>query len=157
MTIAIGKKMPRIAVQTNDEPLTLPDDCEGMQLVVYFYSKDNTSGCTNEAKSFRDLYDEFQNANTAILGVSRDGVKSHANFAARHELPFALVSDAEEKLCALFDVIRPKKMYGREFMGVERSTFLFDAKGILRAEWRKVKVAGHAEIVLAAARELSGA
>lgn len=134
---------------TDDQQLRL-DDFRGSKLVVYFYPKDNTPGCTRESQDFRDLYSDFKAAGCEILGVSRDGVKSHDNFRARHDLPFHLISDRDEVLCKLFDVIREKNMYGRKVMGIERSTFLIDEDGVLRKEWRKVRVPGHVGEVLKA-------
>ena len=122
--------------------------------MLYFYPKDNTPGCTNESKDFRDLHRRFRRRNTRVFGISRDSLKSHENFKAKQELPFELISDPDEELCRLFDVIKEKNMYGRKVMGIERSTFLIDEKGVLRQEWRKVKVKGHAEEVLAAVAEL---
>ncbi len=113
-----------------------------------------TSGCTRESQDFRDLQPAFRKAGTQIVGVSRDSVASHDKFAAKESLPFPLLSDAEERVCRLFDVIRPKSLYGRKFLGVERSTFLLDGGQRLRQEWRKVKVDGHAEAVLEAAQRL---
>lgn len=139
---------------TGDKQLRL-SDFAGKNLVLYFYPKDSTPGCTTEGQNFRDLYTEFQKLNAEILGVSRDSVRKHENFKAKQEFPFDLLSDQEESLCNQFAVIKLKKNYGREYMGIERSTFLIDADGILRREWRKVKVAGHADKVLAAVRELA--
>jgi peroxiredoxin Q/BCP len=127
----------------------------GKVLVLYFYPKDATSGCTVEAQDFRDLADKFKRAGALILGVSRDSLKSHEKFRAKETLPFHLLSDPEEGLCGLFDVIKEKSLYGRKYMGIERSTFLIDGSGVLRREWRKVKVAGHAQEVLEAVRSLS--
>ncbi len=129
-------------------------DAAGRALVLYFYPKDMTSGCTLEAQAFRDLYPKFRRAGIEVVGISRDSVKSHDRFRQRHGLPFPLLSDADEKLCRLFDVIREKTLYGRKYMGIERSTFLPDANGVLRREWRKIKVDGHAEEVLEAAKSL---
>lgn len=126
----------------------------GKNIVIYFYPKDSTPGCTTEGQNFRDLYAEFQSLDTEIFGVSRDGIKSHENFKAKQSFPFELISDKDEALCQLFDVIKLKKMYGRESMGVERSTFLIDKSGVLRKEWRKVKVKDHVAEVLEAVREL---
>jgi thioredoxin-dependent peroxiredoxin len=122
--------------------------------VLYFYPKDNTSGCTTEAQEFAQAAPRFKAARTAIVGVSRDSLKSHAGFRDKLGLPFALVSDADEALCKLFAVIKNKTMYGRPVRGIERSTFLIDSAGVLRQQWRGVKVAGHVEQVLAAARAL---
>jgi peroxiredoxin Q/BCP len=117
-------------------------------VVLYFYPKDMTSGCTTEAGEFRDLHGRFRRAGAIVLGVSRDSVASHEKFRAKESLPFALLSDPDEKLCRQFDVIREKSLYGRKYLGIERSTFLIDGEGVLRREWRKVKVAGHAQEVL---------
>ena len=127
-------------------------DARGKWVVLYFYPKDMTSGCTVEAGDFRDLYARFRRAGAIVLGVSRDSVASHEKFCAKESLPFVLLSDPDERLCRQFDVIREKSLYGRKYMGIERSTFLIDANGVLRREWRKVKVAGHAQEVLDAIR-----
>jgi peroxiredoxin Q/BCP len=127
---------------------------KGKKLVVYFYPKDNTPGCTQEGQDFRDQYPAFVKAGAEIVGVSKDSVRSHENFAAKFKFPFTLLSDAEEKACKAFDVIKEKSMYGRKYMGVERSTFLFDGKGRLAREWRGVKVKGHADEVLEAVKAL---
>lgn len=126
----------------------------GTNVVLYFYPRDSTPGCTREGESFRDLNAAFARAGTSILGISADSLESHARFKARMRFPFDLLSDADRKVCKLFDVIREKSMYGRKFMGLERSTFLIDAEGRLRREWRKVKVDGHAAEVLEAVRSL---
>ncbi|UXJ54329.1 peroxiredoxin [Pseudomonas citronellolis] len=130
---------------------------KGQQVVLYFYPKDSTPGCTTEGQGFRDKIEAFAKANTVIFGVSRDGLKSHENFKAKQCFHFELISDKDEALCQLFDVIKLKKLYGKEYMGVDRSTFLIDAKGVLRREWRGVKVPGHVDEVLAAAQELAKA
>ncbi len=124
------------------------------RLVIYFYPRDMTSGCTREAGDFRDLQAAYAKAGVQVVGISRDSVASHDKFAARESLPFPLLSDADETVCRLFDVIKQKSLYGRKYLGVERSTFLLDGSGRLRQAWRKVKVAGHAEEVLEAARRL---
>jgi thioredoxin-dependent peroxiredoxin len=126
----------------------------GSKLVIYFYPKDMTSGCTRESQDFRDLHSAFRKAGVDIVGVSRDSVKSHDKFTEKERLPFPLLSDEDERLCKLFDVIHEKSLYGRKYLGIERSTFLLDGTGILRREWRKVKVPGHAEEVLEAAKSL---
>ena len=126
----------------------------GQQVVIYFYPKDSTPGCTTEGQGFRDQYPAFQAANTLVYGVSRDGLKSHENFKCKQEFPFELISDKDEALCQLFDVIKLKKLYGKEYLGIDRSTFLIDANGVLRHEWRGVKVPGHVDEVLAAAQAL---
>lgn len=146
--VSIDKKVPSFRLPaTGDKELSL-DDFAGKNLVVYFYPKDNTPGCTTEGQEFRDLYAEFQDKNTAIVGVSRDSVKSHEKFKEKQNFPFDLIADRDEELCRLFDVIKEKNMYGKIRLGVERSTFLIDADGVLRHEWRKVKAKGHATTVL---------
>ena len=120
----------------------------GHPVVLYFYPKDNTPGCTTEGQQFRDLWPEFQKVGCAVFGISRDSLKSHENFKNKMGFPFELLSDGEEKACKLFDVIKMKNMYGRKVRGIERSTFAIDAKGIVRREWRGVKIPGHAEEVL---------
>jgi peroxiredoxin Q/BCP len=124
----------------------------GKPLVLYFYPRDNTPGCTREGQAFRDLYPEFEKAGCAVVGVSRDSLKTHENFAAKQEFPFPLISDPDEVLCKQFDVIKEKNLYGRKVMGIERSTFLIDSDGRIAEEWRKVKVPGHAEAVLDSVR-----
>ena len=126
----------------------------GRKVVIYFYPKDNTPGCTNETRDFGALYAEFAAADCAVLGISRDSLKSHENFKAKLELPFELVSDPEEKACEAFGVMKLKNMYGKQVRGIERSTFLIDGEGAIAREWRGVKVPGHAEEVLTAARAL---
>ena len=130
-------------------------DLRGKNVVLYFYPKDATPGCTREGQDFRDLHARFKRQQTVIFGVSRDSLASHEKFKAKQKFPFELISDPDEKLCRKFDVIQEKSLYGRKFMGVERSTFLLDKDGKLRREWRKVKVKGHADEVLEAARELN--
>jgi peroxiredoxin Q/BCP len=153
-TVEPGRKVPAFSLPASGgEPWKLADTA-GRNLVVYFYPRDNTSGCTKEGLAFRDLYREFRRAKTDVVGVSPDSVASHGKFKAKFDFPFELLSDEDQAVCRLFDVIREKSMYGRKFMGVERSSFLIDGKGVLRREWRKVKVDGHAEAVLDAAREL---
>lgn len=154
-TAQLNKPIENIIIQITGEHSTISlADLKGHNVVIYFYPKDNTPGCTTEGQTFRDLYKEFQKANTLIYGVSKDSLKSHENFKAKQDFPFELVSDPQEKLCKLFDVIKLKKLYGKEYFGIERSTFLLDKAGILRQEWRKLKVAGHAEEVLKAAQAL---
>lgn len=125
-----------------------PAQYAGRKVVLYFYPKDSTPGCTTEAQQFRDLHAEFEHTGCTIVGISRDSLKSHENFKAKQALPFELASDAEEKACALFGVIKMKNMYGKQVRGIERSTFVLDANGVVRREWRGVKVAGHAQEVL---------
>lgn len=130
---------------------------QGSQVVLYFYPKDSTPGCTTQGQGFRDLHAAFQAANTRVFGVSRDSLRSHENFRSKQGFPFELISDPEEQLCQLFGVIKLKKLYGKEYMGIERSTFLLDSQGVLRQEWRGVKVPGHVEAVLSAAQALHNA
>ena len=120
----------------------------GKSVVLYFYPKDNTPGCTTEGTDFRDLYPQFEKAGAVVLGVSRDSLKSHEGFKCKLELPFELLSDADETLCKVFGVIKMKNMYGKQVLGIERSTFVIDKAGVLRREWRGVKVPGHAKEVL---------
>jgi peroxiredoxin Q/BCP len=149
----IGKKIPDFAGDTTAGRWRLKD-AAGSRLVLYFYPRDNTSGCTKEGEAFRDLAADFSKANTLIVGVSPDSVASHQKFKHKYRFPFELLADPEQQVCKLFDVIKEKSMYGKKYLGVERSTFLLDEKGVLRQEWRKVKVDGHAAAVLAAARAL---
>ena len=130
---------------------------KGKQVVIYFYPKDSTPGCTTQGQGFRDQLEAFKAANTEVFGVSRDSLKSHENFKAKQAFTFELISDKEEALCQLFDVIKLKKLYGKEYVGVDRSTFLIDKDGVLRQEWRGVKVPGHVDAVLAAAQALNKA
>ena len=141
------------ADSTGDKTIRLKD-LRGQNVVIYFYPKDSTPGCTLEGQDFRDLHTRFRRRKTVILGVSRDSVASHEKFRAKQNFPFDLLSDPDEKLCRQFDVIREKNMYGRKVIGIERSTFLIDANGKLRREWRKVKVKGHAAEALEAVKEL---
>ena len=155
--------MPKIKPQLKVPGFSLPmsgggdwslKDAAGKKLVIYFYPKDLTSGCTRESQDFRDLYGAFRKAGAQVVGISRDSVASHDKFAHRESLPFPLLADTDEKVCKLFDVIKQKSLYGRKYLGVERSTFLLDGTGRLRQEWRKVKVPGHAEEVLEATQRL---
>ena len=152
--ISVGKKVPDFTLPATGEQQISLSDLKGKRVVIYFYPKDSTSGCTIEGQNFRDSINTFRRRKTVILGVSRDSIKSHENFKEKQAFPFELLSDADEKLCKLFDVIKEKNMYGRKVMGIERSTFLIDDKGVLRQEWRKVKVAGHVDEVLDAVKEL---
>ena len=123
-------------------------DYKGQNIVIYFYPRDNTPGCTSEGEDFRDNYKKFKKKNTQIFGVSKDTIKSHESFKDKFKFPFDLISDSEEKICKIFDVIKEKSMYGKKYMGIERSTFLINEEGKLVKEWRKVKVKGHVEEVL---------
>jgi peroxiredoxin Q/BCP len=136
---------------TGDQTIQLRE-LRGKKVVIYFYPKDSTPGCTVEGQNFRDLHTHFKRQNAVIFGVSRDSIASHEKFREKHKFPFELLSDPDEKLCKQFDVIHEKTLYGRKFMGIERSTFLIDENGKLRQEWRKVKVKGHADEVLEAVK-----
>jgi peroxiredoxin Q/BCP len=138
---------------TGDQQIHLKD-LRGKNVVLYFYPKDSTPGCTTEGRDFSAMHSKFKRAKTVILGVSRDSIASHEKFKEKQGFPFDLLSDPDERLCKQFDVIHEKSLYGRKFMGVVRSTFLIDAEGKLRQEWRKVKVKGHAEEVLEAVKAL---
>lgn len=152
--VTVGKRVDNFTLPATGDTDCSLEDFRGTHLVLYFYPKDHTPGCTREGQDFRDLYPQFQAAGADILGVSRDSVRTHENFCAKHDFPFRLLSDKEETLCNQFGVIQEKKNYGRTYMGIVRSTFLIDADGILREEWRKVRVPGHAEAVLEAVRAL---
>jgi peroxiredoxin Q/BCP len=153
-TPTVGKKIGPFSVATTARSKLTNKDLLGKPYVLYFYPKDDTPGCTVEGKDFRDRHAELGHLDVRVIGVSRDSLPSHAKFQAKYGLPFELVSDADEKLCGLFDVIKDKNMYGKKVRGIERSTFLVDADGVLRKEWRRVKVDGHVAEVLAAAKEL---
>lgn len=153
-TATLGKKVPNFDLPATADKNIKLSALKGKKVILYFYPKDSTPGCTTEGQDFRDNYNKFKRAGSVVLGVSRDSIKSHENFKAKQEFPFDLISDKEEVLCKLFDVIKEKNMYGKKVMGIERSTFLIDEKGVLRQEWRKVKVAGHVEEVLAATKAL---
>ena len=150
----IGKKVPAFSLPATSEQTISLDSLKGRNVVLYFYPKDSTPGCTQEGLDFSERYKKFQKLETEILGVSRDSLKAHENFKAKQGFPFELLSDSEEALCQIFNVIKEKNMYGRKVMGIERSTFLIDKKGVLRQEWRKLKVDGHAEEVLEAVKAL---
>jgi thioredoxin-dependent peroxiredoxin len=152
--IKTGSTVPAFSLPTSGGGTWSLKDAAGRKLLIYFYPRDLTSGCTREAQDFRALHGAFRRAGVEIVGVSRDSVASHDRFVAKESLPFPLLADVDERVCKLFDVIKPKSLYGRKYFGVERSTFLLDGAGTLRHEWRKVKVAGHAEAVLEAARNL---
>ena len=152
--VQIGKKVPAFSLPaTGDKTISLKD-LLGQKVVLYFYPKDSTPGCTLEGRDFRDNYQKLRRQKTIVLGVSRDSVKSHENFRAKQEFPFDLLADTDEKLCSIFDVMKEKNMYGRKVIGIERSTFMLDAKGVLRREWRKVKVKGHVLEVLNAVKDV---
>lgn len=152
--VTLDKKVPDFELPATGDKAVKLSEFKGKNVVLYFYPKDSTPGCTREGQDFRDNYGKFKRRNTVVLGVSRDSLKSHENFKTKQEFPFDLLSDKEETLCGLFDVIKEKNMYGKKVMGIERSTFLIDAEGVLRREWRKVKVDGHVEEVLEAVKDL---
>jgi len=153
LSVVVGKQVDDFSVASTAGDFTL-SSARGRKVVIYFYPKDNTPGCTNESADFRDLNDAFTAAGAVVLGLSRDSVRSHEGFRAKLELPFALLSDADEAVCAQFAVIKMKNMYGKQVRGIERSTFVIDAHGVLAAEWRGVKVSGHAAEVLAFVQSL---
>jgi len=153
--VELNKKIPDFELPATGDKTIKLSGLAGKKVVLYFYPRDSTPGCTKEGQDFRDHFDAFSDAGAIILGVSRDGIKAHENFKAKQAFPFDLLSDKEEKLCRLFDVIKEKNLYGKKVMGIERSTFLIDEKGVLRQAWRKVKVPGHVEEVLAAVKALN--
>lgn len=155
MAVDVGKKVPQFTLPATGEQDISLSDLKGKNVVLYFYPKDSTPGCTREGQDFRDSYNKFKRQNTVILGASRDSIKSHENFKAKQGFQFELLSDKDETLCKLFDVIKMKNMYGKQVRGIERSTFLIDANGKLKKEWRKVKVDGHIDEVLAAVKEIN--
>lgn len=152
--INTGDTVPDFELPATGEKTIRLSALKGKNVVIYFYPKDSTPGCTLEGQDFRDNIEAFTGCNTVILGVSRDGIKSHEKFKANQAFPFDLLSDQAEQLCTLFDVIKEKNMYGKKVMGIERSTFLIDDAGRLRNEWRKVKVKGHVNEVLEAVKAL---
>jgi peroxiredoxin Q/BCP len=149
----IGKPAPLFTADSTIGPISL-EQCRGRAVVLYFYPKDNTPGCTTESQDFRDMHEAFLAAGCVVVGVSRDSLKSHENFRCKYELPFPLITDTDETVCNLFGVIKQKNMYGKQVRGVERSTFLIDAYGVLVQEWRGVKVPGHTKEVLQAAKSI---
>ncbi|MDA9594947.1 peroxiredoxin [SAR86 cluster bacterium] len=155
MSVKINTKIKKFKVSATSELEINSIDLIGKNVVLYFYPKDNTPGCTQEGEDFRDLYKEFKKLKTEIYGISRDSLKSHEGFKTKYKYPFELISDPDEKLCNLFDVIKEKNMYGKKYMGIERSTFLINKDGKLSAEWRKVKVNGHAIEVLEEVKKIS--
>ncbi|MGV1016575.1 MAG: peroxiredoxin [Fluviibacter phosphoraccumulans] len=153
MTVALNKKVPNFSAAATGGEFNLAA-LAGKTLVLYFYPKDSTPGCTTEAQQFSALNDDFANANAIIVGVSRDSLKSHDNFIAKQQIPYSLISDPDETVCELFGVMKLKNMYGKQVRGIERSTFVIDAQGKLVQEWRGVKVPGHADEVLAFVQSL---
>ncbi len=155
MSVEVGKKIPAFKLPATGEQTISLASLKGQNIVLYFYPKDNTPGCTTEGQDFRDSIAKFKRQNCIILGVSRDTVRTHENFKTKQKFPFDLLSDTEEELCGLFDVIKLKNMYGKKLLGIERSTFLINDKGVLKQEWRKVKVADHVDDVLDAVKKLN--
>lgn len=155
MSLTLGQVVPNFTAEaTSDQQVNL-SALKGKKVILYFYPKDSTPGCTNQGGDFRDLHSEFQAANALVFGISRDSLKSHEKFKAKQNFPFELISDKDETLCKLFDILKLKKMFGKEHMGIERSTFLIDEEGKLIQEWRKVKVPGHVQAVLEATQTAS--
>ncbi|MYZ43416.1 peroxiredoxin [Schauerella aestuarii] len=150
MPPTIGKPAPTFKAESTIGTIDLAD-CKGRAVVLYFYPKDNTPGCTTESQDFRDLHGEFLAASCVVIGISRDSLKSHENFKSKYSLPFPLIADTEEDVCNLYGVMKLKNMYGKQVRGIERSTFLIDAYGTLVQEWRGLRVPGHAKEVLQAA------
>ena len=154
MSVDVGNTIPDFSLPTDGGGNVSSGDLKGRKTVIYFYPKDDTSGCTKEAQGFRDALGDFEAAGTTIIGISRDSVASHDKFKGKHGLSFTLASDEAGGVCEAFGVWVEKSMYGKKYMGIERSTFLVDAEGTIREAWRKVKVPGHVDAVLAAARSL---
>lgn len=154
MSIEVNKKCPAFRFESTSDEFSALKDFKGANVVIYFYPKDNTPGCTKESEGFRDKYKTFRRANTYIIGISRDSLKSHEKFIDKLGLPFPLIADTDETICNLFDVIKDKNMYGKKVRGIERTTILIDEAGKIRHIWRKVKVDGHVDEVLAAVKAL---
>ena len=155
MTVEVGKKVPAFKLPATGEQTISLSSLKGKNIVLYFYPRDSTPGCTTEGQDFRDSIAKFKRQNCVILGVSRDTLASHEKFKEKQKFPFDLLSDTEEELCTLFDVIKLKNMYGKKHLGIERSTFIINDKGVLKQEWRKVKVKGHVDEVLAAVKVIN--
>ena len=149
-----GKKCPKFSAEATSEQVISNQTYKNKNLVIYFYPKDSTPGCTTEGQEFRDNYKKFKKYNTEILGVSRESIKSHENFKSKQNFPFELLSDPDEKVCKAFDVMKMKSMYGRQYMGVDRSTFIVNDQGKIVKEWRSVKVKGHVQEVLETVEKL---
>jgi len=153
-SLKLGNKAPNIKGPCTGNKNVNLNDLKGNNIVLYFYPKDATPGCTTQGQDFRDLYKSFLKANTEIYGISRESIASHEKFKTAQSFPFDLISDTDEKICNTYDVIKEKSMYGKKYMGIERSTFLIDKNGKLRQEWRKVKVKGHVKEVLESVQKL---
>jgi peroxiredoxin Q/BCP len=151
---AIGKKIPAFSAPATGDRIVSSKDLEGRTVVLYFYPRDNTPGCTVESQDFASSYPKFKRRKVEVFGISRDSLSSHEKFKAKFDFPFDLIADPDESLCKLFDVMRDKNMYGKKVRGIERSTFLVDSKGVLRQEWRKVRIDGHVDEVLDALKAL---
>lgn len=154
--ITLNNSVPDFEAKTTSDSVIQLSALKGKNVIIYFYPRDNTPGCTQEGQDFRDHFEAFKSLNCLIFGVSRDSLRTHENFKAKQQFPFELISDFDEKLCVLFDVIKMKNMYGKKARGIERSTFLINTEGLLAKEWRKVKVSTHVEEVLEALRKLHG-
>lgn len=152
--VLTGLKVPEFTAPSTDNKVFRLSEQRGQPLVLYFYPKDNTPGCTDEGRQFAALYADFQKQKCAVFGISRDSLRSHENFKQKMGFPFELLSDSDEQLCTMFDVIKMKNMYGKKVRGIERSTFVIDGDGVLRREWRRVKVPGHASEVLDVVKSL---
>jgi thioredoxin-dependent peroxiredoxin len=152
--VEIGKKAPAFKLPTDGGGTVALKDLKGQKVVLYFYPKDDTPGCTTEACGFRDALPDFSKVDAVVIGVSKDSVARHDKFKAKHDLPFTLAADEDGTVCEAYGTWIEKSLYGRKYMGIDRATFLIDEQGVLRGEWRKVKVKGHVDDVLAAARDL---
>jgi peroxiredoxin Q/BCP len=152
--VSVGKKISAFTAEATNDTKVSTRNLKGQPYVLYFYPRDNTPGCTVESQNFRDQYQKFKRRKIAVFGVSRDNLRSHERFKEKYGFPFELIADPDETLCGIFDVVKDKNMYGKKVRGIERSTFLIDAEGVLRQEWRKVKIDGHVEEVLEAAKAL---
>lgn len=154
MAITVGEPVPNFTTRFDETTSTSLEDCRGKKVVLYFYPRDNSPGCTLESCGFRDFYERFQELNAEVIGVSKDSPSSHTKFKEKYNLPFLLLSDPDGHICEIFNVLKEKKIYGKKYLGIERSTFVIDQNGILRAEWRNVKVPGHVEEVLRTIKKL---
>jgi thioredoxin-dependent peroxiredoxin len=157
MAVVVDKNIPEFEAAATGQVKVTNQSHVGQMVVLYFYPKDHTPGCTTEALQFRDKYQDFVKAGAAVFGVSRDNMKSHEDFKTKLELPFELIADTEEKMCHMFGVVKNKIMYGKKVKGIERSTFLIGPDGVLRQEWRGLKVVGHVDEVLQAVKSLKKA
>lgn len=154
MMLSVNNSLPSFSLPSTSKEQISSDDLLGKNIVIYFYPKDSTPGCTIEANDFSNKIDQFQNVNTIVLGVSKDSIKSHLNFITKQSIVFDLISDSEAELCEKFGVWKEKSMFGKKYMGIERSTFLIDTKGIVKKIWHKVKISGHVDQVLLEAKNL---